>query len=236
MKRIYIPTTSPDDWRHYLADPGRQWRSGYSARELAECWEGAGGFPKELKELFAQADNPALRKMELLLAIPEHEVVLPGGGRPSQNDLFVLARSGDGRLAAIMVEGKVAEPFGEILGTWLKGASPGKRRRLRFLCECLGLEGELPPSIRYQLLHRTASAVLEAQRFGAGYAMMIVQSFHSEHKWFEDYQAFLSLFLVNGGVNELVELHSQKDLSLFAGWVHSRSSKQPAGDEHAHCG
>lgn len=236
MKRIYIPTTSPDDWRRYLADPGKQWRSGYSARELAECWERAGGFPIEFGELFAQAGNPALRQMELLLAIPEHQVVLPGGGRPSQNDLFVLARAGDGRLAAIMVEGKAAEPFGETLGTWLKGASPGKRLRLKFICERLGLEGDPPTNIRYQLLHRTASAVLEAQRFGAKYALMIVQSFHPEHKWLEDYQAFLNLFAATGGTNELVELHCQKDVTLLAGWVQSGTSEKPAGGENAHVG
>jgi len=67
----------------------------------------------------------ALREMELLLAIPEYQVKLPGGSRSSQNDLFVLARAFDGGLAAIMVEGKASEPFCETLEIWLKGASTG---------------------------------------------------------------------------------------------------------------
>lgn len=222
MKRIYIPTTSADDWRRHLADPAKQWRSGYSARELAECWEKAEGFPPEFIELFARSENPALNQMELLLAIPEYQVTLPGGGHPSQNDLFILARAGDGRLAAIMVEGKAAEPFGDTLGSWLEGASRGKQRRLRYLWQLLGLAAEPPLHIRYQLLHRTASAVLEAERFGAGYALMIVQSFNPEHRWLEDYQAFIKLFSANGGENELVELSCRNDICLHAGWVGSK--------------
>ena len=42
--------------------------------------------------MLTQSDTPALREAEFLLAIPEHEVPLPGGIRPSQNDLWVLAR------------------------------------------------------------------------------------------------------------------------------------------------
>ena len=70
MNKIYIPTTSAKDWRRFLAEPKKQWCKGYSARELAECWERAGGFPPELQALFANATDPALIKLELLLAIP----------------------------------------------------------------------------------------------------------------------------------------------------------------------
>jgi len=111
MNHIYIPTSSPEDWRHLLAEPEKQWRSGYSAKTLAECWEMSNGFPEELLDLFSRSTNPALNKLELLLAIPEYQVNLPGGRRPSQNDLFVLARASDGQMVTIMVEGKVAEPL-----------------------------------------------------------------------------------------------------------------------------
>jgi hypothetical protein len=40
--------------------------------------------------------HPALTDLELLLAIPEFKVSLPGGRAASQNDFFVLARSPDG--------------------------------------------------------------------------------------------------------------------------------------------
>ena len=196
-----------------------QWRSGYSAKELAECWERADGFPPEFKAMFAKSSNPALHELELLLAIPEYKVDLPGGTRPSQNDLFVLARAADGQLVVIMVEGKVAETFGPTLETWLMECTPGKLERLEFLCKTLGLTKEPPPLIRYQLLHRTVSAILTAGEFNAAYALMNVHSFSPEHLWLEDYQAFIKLFGVSGEVNELVEIPGYDQLSVHAGWV-----------------
>jgi hypothetical protein len=223
MNHIYTPTSSPEDWRKFLAEPEKQWRSGYSAKELAERWEQSTGFPTEFQELFSSSDNHALNKVELLLAIPEYQVDLPGGRRPSQNDLFVLARANDCQLVSIMVEGKVSEPFGDTLQIWLKDASEGKKKRLKFLCDILCLTSEPPPTIRYQLLHRTASAIIEAKRFNAKYAMMIVHSFSAEHKWFSDYQDFLSLFGVASKVNELVELPKVEGLHVFTGWVVGKS-------------
>jgi len=226
MNRIYVPTSSPDDWRKFLAEPEKQWRSGYSAKELAKCWEQSVGFPTELQSLFSRSENQVLNELELLLAIPEYQVNSPGGRRPSQNDLFVLARAKDRQLVSIMVEGKVSEPFGDTLETWLKDASEGKKKRLKFLCDILGLPSEPPLHIRYQLFHRTASAIIEAKRFNAKYAMMIVHSFSSEHKWFSDYQDFLCLFGMASKVNELVELPKSEGLRIFTGWV---VGKQKAG-------
>jgi hypothetical protein len=219
MNHIYIPTTAPDDWRKFLAEPEKQWRSGYSAKELAECWEQSSGFPSEFQDLFSKSENQVLNELKLLLAIPEYQVDLPGGRHPSQNDLFVLARAKDSQLVTIMVEGKVAEPFGDTLEIWLKDASEGKKKRLNFLCDVLGLANEPPLNVRYQLFHRTASAIIEAKRFNAKYAMMIVHSFSSEQKWFSDYQDFLSLFGVTGKINELAELPKLDGLQIFTGWV-----------------
>jgi hypothetical protein len=226
MNRIYIPTSSPDDWRKFLAEPEKQWRSGYSAKELAECWEHSTGFPAELQELFSKSKNQVFNELELLLAIPEYQVDLPGGKRPSQNDLFVLARAQDCELVSIMIEGKVAEPFGDTLEVWLKDASEGKKKRLKFLHDVLGLSNQPPLDVRYQLLHRTASAVITAKRYNAKYAMMIVHSFSPEHKWFSDYQNFLSLFGVTSKVNELVELPQSEGLQIFTAWV---AGRQKAG-------
>jgi hypothetical protein len=220
MKHIYIPTTSSDDWRRFLAEPVKQWRPGYSAKELADCWESADGFPSAVQAVFKEAPEPALREMTLLLAIPEFKVDLPPeGGRPSQNDLFVLARAGGGQLAVIMVEGKVAEAFGPMLSYWWKDGTPGKQERFEFLCRTLGLPKELPPETRYQLLHRAASAILSAREFHAAYAILLVHSFSAEHAWLADYQAFLDLYGVKAGSGELVEIPGHKKPRLFAGWV-----------------
>jgi hypothetical protein len=219
MNRIYIPTNSADDWRKYLAEQGKQWRQGYSARELAKCWERANGFPEEIRSLFSGSEEHVLNKLELLLAIPQYQVDLPGKGRPSQSDLFVLARAKDGQMVTMIVEGKVGEPFGDTLETWLKGASKSKKERLAFLCEVLGLQTTPPLNIRYQLLYRTASAIIEAGRFNAKYAIMMVHSFSPKHQWFSDYQDFLGLFGMTGRVNELVELPNPHGMHVYAGWV-----------------
>ena len=102
---------------------------------------------------------------------------------------------------------------------WLKNASEGKKNRLKMLCNILGLQNEPPLSIRYQLFHRTASAILEAKRFNAKYAVMLVHSFSSEHKWFSDYQNFLSLFNISSKINELVKISNSKDTQIFTGWA-----------------
>ena len=46
-------------------------------------------------------------------------------------------------------------------GKWNNPPTPGKTARLEYQKKMLGLIGEHPTTIRYQLLHRTASAVIE---------------------------------------------------------------------------
>ena len=107
---------------------------------LAMCWQEADGFPDSVTTVFKQSDFKQLHDIELLLAIPEHKVPLPGGSAASQNDLFVLAKGG-GQLISITVEGKVSEPFGDkYMNDWYKDPSPGRMKRLDFLCAVLGRE------------------------------------------------------------------------------------------------
>ena len=133
--------------------------------------------------------------------------------------IFVLGRTKDGELVSITIEGKVSESFDRTLEVWLKDESEGKKERLKKLCDVLGLSSEPPMHVRYQLFHRTASAILEAKRFNAKYAMMIVHSFSPEHKWFSDYQDFLGLFGVASKINELVKLPESEGKQIFTGWV-----------------
>ena len=94
MSKIMIPAHSAEDWKAFLADPDKQWKRGFSARTLAHCWQDARGFPEEVKKVLRQATP--FQQIEMLISIPEHQVALPGGGSPSQNDLWVLARCPDG--------------------------------------------------------------------------------------------------------------------------------------------
>lgn len=216
MAKILIPASSPEDWKGFLAEPDKQWRRGYSARSLAYCWQEADGIPQEVLSVLGQV--PSLQGLTTILAIPEHQVPLPWGIRPSQNDVLALGETGNG-LVSIAVEGKVSEPFGPTVGEWLKGASAVKEERLEFLCGELGLRFPPPGHVRYQLFHRTVSAILEAKRFRASDAVMVVHSFSPSNEWLEDYQAFLALFGLLAGVDEAVSARVAGGLALHFAWV-----------------
>ncbi|MBF0185959.1 MAG: hypothetical protein HQM06_16440 [Magnetococcales bacterium] len=211
------PSQGAEQWKHFLAAE-YHWRTGYSARSLAYCWEAAqGGFPLEVVHLLDS--SPGLMGLEMLFAIPEHQVPLPGGKAASQNDIWILGQR-TSELVSMAVEGKVAESFGPTMEEWLgENPSPGKRERLDFLCSLLGLSQPLPGTIRYQLLHRTASALIEAQRFQAGKAVMIVHSFSQQHEWFEDFARFTELFGMNSQPGVMTPPIRRANLQLYLGWV-----------------
>jgi uncharacterized protein DUF6946 len=217
-KRILSFTTCTDDWRKFLADPARHWKSGCSARTLAHCWEAAHGFPPEVAKVFEQTTEPLLAHLEPLLAVPEFKVPLPGGSRASQNDVFVLARSSAGPVC-IMVEGKVNESFGPTLRDWQTDASPGKDKRLNFLLQTLGISALRDGNIRYQLLHRAASAMITAEQYHAAAAVVLVHSFSDQRTGWSDYEAFINLFGVHAMSDVVQRLSSVSPIALLAVWV-----------------
>lgn len=222
FEKFLVPTRGPEDWKRLLADPTKHWRSGFSAKALAYSWEEAGGFPCEVKQVLSNSAIPLLEDVELLLAVPEYKVPLPGGRAPSQNDIFVLGKSKhQGQLIAITVEGKVAEPFGPTMSEWLKEASKGKLSRLDYLCWLLELDADRDSleMIRYQLLHRTASALILAKKFNADAALMLVHSFSQEHEWFEDYLHFLELFGRSGTPNSVTSVGKRNGVETYLSWA-----------------
>ncbi|MCK4827260.1 hypothetical protein KA005_66635 [bacterium] len=218
MCRFYIASCDPENWRPFLADPEKHWKKGYSARALAYSWTDTNDFPPEVKKAFNNCDEKQLRNIELLLGFPEYQIPLPGGSKPSQNDLFLLAKAEDS-LVSITIEGKVSESFDETVNDWLKDASEGKKQRLDYLCNILDLDINQVRDIRYQLLHRTASALIEATRFNAKYAIMLVHSFSQINEGLEDYQNFVALYGCEARINEIHHLTEINKVKLFAGWI-----------------
>ncbi len=216
MKPFLRPTTGPDDWEPLLARPGKQWKPGYSAHSLAHCWESAGGLPARVRETFQRSNR--FRGFRLLLAVPEVRVDLPGGRRPSQSDLWLLGSVADG-LVSVAVEGKVAESFGPTLGEWQVAASAGKAERLSYLLETLHMRSPAPPEIRYQLLHRTVSAIVLAQRFHAPHAVMLVHSFSAVGDGFDDYCAFAAALGQSGSSEGVIEIRAHRQPTLSLAWV-----------------
>jgi len=218
-KRIFVPTESYRDWQRLLAKPELHWKAGYSAMTLARSWDEQEdqGFPPEVGDALAAAQASQLENLSLLLALPEYQVALPGGDRPSQTDVLAIAR-GDAGLVVVAVEGKVDEPFGPTVGERRADRTRGVDERLRFLTDCLGLREPIPGSIRYQLLHRSASAVLVAEQFRAVAAVMLVHSFSPTNKWFEDFLEFAALFRVRPDPGGIVAVGQRRGIPLFLGW------------------
>jgi hypothetical protein len=217
MTKIFTPSSGPEDWKALLADPEKQWVRGFSARTLAHAWEDTVGFPREIIAVFKQ--HPELEGIEPLIIFPEWKVPLPGGGAASQNDVWVLAKCHSG-LVSMAIEGKVEEPFGQVVGEWKAGASKGKLIRLAYLTEVLGLALPIPDKVYYQLLHRAASAVIEAERFGATHAVMLIYSFSPTHRWLEAFKDFAALFNTSVEIGTLATVKVRKNFPLHLAWVH----------------
>jgi hypothetical protein len=221
--KILIPARSPTDWQSLLAQPEKHWKTGFSAKALAHCWQSAGGFPSSVRAVFEKSGFEPFEDLTMLLGIVEHCVPLPGGRRASQTDLFVLAKAASGDLVTVTVEGKVAEPFGPLVSEWLTsdtdGPSVGKLERLAFLCDKLGIGDVDCKTVRYQLLHRTASALIEAARFNARHALMLVHSFSSDHAWFDDYAHFAHVLGAEAEVDSLVSAGERDGVRLYLGWA-----------------
>jgi len=222
VKRIFVPTDSAEDWKRFLAKE-HHWRAGYSAMSLAQSWESAHpSLPQEVVDALATSGDPLLEDPSLVLAIPEYQIDLPGGRRPSQTDVLALVRSRAG-LVAVAVEGKVDEAFGPTLGERRSDPSTGVAQRISWLQGRLGLS-DVPDAIRYQLLHRTASALLAAEQFDATCGVMLVQSFSPTDMWFDDFAAFAALLGVDASIGTTGRATVPGETPLFLGWC--------KGDQH----
>ncbi len=215
MSRIFVPSRGPEDWRRLLAEPERQWRRGHSATQLAHAWETARDLPSPVRAVLETAE--AFRGLELLLALPEHQVPPPPGGHPSHADVWALARGPDG-LVSIAGEGQVDEPFGVTVGELLRTGSEGQRERLRHVCRALGLATP-PEAIRCQLLHGAAAALVEAERFGARHAVLLVQSFGTRDAGLEDFAALARLLGAAPATGRVVPTTRAAPARLWVAWV-----------------
>jgi hypothetical protein len=182
---------------------------------------------------------PLFEGARLIEAFFERKVELGTPGRPSQNDILVYAKLSSGYLA-IAVEGKVREPFDKYV--FEKETTPGVEARILGLCDRLEISPDKIQRIRYQLLHRAVSAILEAERYGAEHALMLVHSFCARNTSFDDYRDFATLLGITENavqVNQILGFKQLRNVQLHLGWVRdtptvdNRTSVQDSGI-HAH--
>jgi hypothetical protein len=152
----------------------------------------------------------------------ERKVALAATGAESQTDLMVLAAV-EGGLAVIAVEGKASEPFGPLVSEWNTGTR-GRTERLRGLCATFGLDPAAVGDLRYQLFHRAASAVYEAQRYRSRHALFLVQCFADATSGnFDDYARFAAAIGLGAAAKNVVSGPCDCDgVELRFAWVSDR--------------
>jgi hypothetical protein len=216
MSHFFVNPDSAEGWKTGLARP-EHWRQGYSAHSLAYTWHSVDGFPLSVVDAFRESE---LGTLEFVAGVPEYKVALPGGDTASQTDLFVLGRTSSEETVVIAVEGKAREPFGDsTVAEWRDGGSVGKEDRLKFLRRVLDLrDNEVLESQRYQLLHRAASPLIEAERLNAVHAVMLVHSFGGDNMWFDDFASFAELLGARPRIGSISRA-TRAPGSLYVGWV-----------------
>ena len=214
----------PSDWRRFLADPTKQWKERKSAYEAAVAWEAARksarGLPRDIEAVLDA--HPEFMGASLLFGVPEHQVRLAGGGHASQTDFWALLLTPLG-IVSTAVEAKAGEPFDVTVAEWLATATKGsgKAVRLKQLCELWGVAEDRVSGCRYQLMHRPATAVLEAQRFGLKTALFIVHAFGDNSSSLADYVSWRVALGFNNSSNALQHAGSFGGVSLWIAWVAS---------------
>ena len=222
QKKIFIPTTNAESWRPLLADPKKHWNNKRSAQKTAISWEKDNNIPESILKGLATDDN--FKDIELLLAMPEFKVPLPGGNRASQNDVFFLASNTKG-LMSCAVEAKETEDFDKTIDAWYNDPSEGKQERLLYLLDKIKFPENFDKSkLRYQLFHRLASAIIMAEKFHAKYAVMLIQSFEDDDKknHFNDFQSFVSAYGITPVKDRPLKLTETNGIEVYTLWVNSK--------------
>jgi len=215
VPHLYLPLKRPEDVIPHLGKGDLHWKKGRSAYELAYSWGAINGIPQSVRGVLNT--SIVFENCRLVDAFFEREVDLLTPGRPSQTDLMAILAL-ENELAIMAVEAKVDEPFGPIVADW-NNQSPPKIERLNSLCFLLGLNPKKVGRLRYQLLHRTASAILEAKRYRSSKAIMLVQSFDPKKAWIEEFFKFSEeMGFSPFNVGELSGSLDCQGVELFLGW------------------
>jgi hypothetical protein len=216
LARLWLPLRKAEDVKPFLADPG-QYQDNHSAKLIAETWSAANELPPKVKQVLTRRFSEAI----LIDGFLERCTELGDGLRPSQSDVLAILALND-ELAVMAVEGKVTESFGELVSVWWTGASntSGKPLRLEMLKKTLGLADVDVGGVRYQLLHRTASAIYEAQRYRSKVAAMMVHSFDPDSSGLSDFTLFAEqMGLPDAGAGRLVGPVARDGVELHLGWA-----------------
>jgi len=219
MIMFFLGIKQIEDWKDLLISP-KHWKEGHSAKALANCWWEAKDFPEEIKIVFKK--SKIFNNIELCVACPEFPIYLNTKKSPSHIDIFCLAKDDNTRCIVIVIEGKAGEPFDKSVGKWLRNRSKdGGGRRLRYLSKILGISLRRDPSIMYQLINKSAAAIIGAKQFHAAITLVIIHSFGNEAKGFDDFSKWVKMLnhKVKPEPNEIYFCGKRSEIKLYLSWV-----------------
>lgn len=206
----------PTDVIKFLGKQEKHWNKERSAYQTAHSWFLSNGLPQSIAAILKS--DSAFSDASLQKAIFENKTSLDRYGRESQTDVLAILETRKGT-AILGVEAKVDESFGPLVQEW-NDHGTGKLRRLVGLLDRLQFKSTAIGSLRYQLFHRTAATLIEAEKIGAHDAALIVQSFDKGRAGFDDFAAFADAFgtpISSSG--ELSTPRQLNDVAIRLGWT-----------------
>ncbi len=218
LTRIAVPLLKPEDVIPHLGKP-THWKQGRSAKAVADSWFYAKkDIPDRVRAVLEQSRE--FKDAELIDAWLERCTDLGDQrGSATQTDLLAILAIGD-ELAVMAVEAKVTESFGPLVSEWMEEGGEGKEDRLQRMCDLLGFDRNEVGDLRYQLFHRTAAAILEARRYRAGKAVLMVHSFCENASGLPDFIRFYERMGAQGcGRNALSQPVQVSGTRLWIGWT-----------------
>jgi hypothetical protein len=187
---IFENISSVEDWeKHAPPQEATQWKDGRSARELAKAWFPVPGqmeIPAEFQVLLDS--SPMTAGVSLEKAVPELETRFDDcGGKGHHSDLAVWGKVGLNRVT-ICVEARTDEEFGPLAGEYVVKRArdkPASRvpERFSLLCEGLmGYQSDVVNRLRYQLFTAVAGTLVEASKYDADIAVLVIHEFLGKTK------------------------------------------------------
>ena len=230
MIYAYKKLGKPEDWREIVGE--KNWVPKHSAYELAYKW-GYNAFPKKVQGVLTASASPFQTGLKLDHMVVEKPVFLDNLKAPSMTDIMVYCNTQSGSPLIIAVEGKARETFDLSVADWMldktMGPKPTREKRLKFLEKELGVT--IPPDseLRYQLIHRSASALIESGLHGAASCALIVHSFAEDSKsnW-QDYGAFLKHIGIADPVKDVLQgpvTLGPQGIHFYAAWITDEPKK-----------
>lgn len=232
--------------------PPRHYKAGFSAYEIAHSWKSSSKFfPDAINEVFRTCNIPIFANLRPDYVVAEYPVFLDDTFHtPSKSDIFAFCSNFYGDRIVMAVEGKCLEPFGPRIQDWIVTSDfptarrqkmlfpesppiqPRKKRRLEFLNSLLPTKIAEDSCLRYQAVHRSASAIIEASKTSSIAAVVVIQAFRKSLDNYFDYSDWLDFLGLHGcRKNKIIGpvlLGRAKDIPTYFVYVQDQiSSERP---------